>query len=131
MSGVLGSFATQTWSPDLDTPENKKFVSDFKAKHGTYPSFYGAQAYDAMFFIKQAVEKVGGNLSDKDALRKAMEETTYLPTRGNIKIGNNHFPISNLYLRETVADADGNWTTKIVSTVYEMHQDVYASECKM
>jgi branched-chain amino acid transport system substrate-binding protein len=131
LSGVLGSFATQTWSPDLDTPENKKFVSDFKAKHGTYPSFYGAQAYDAMFFIKQAVEKVGGNLSDKDALRKAMEETTYLPTRGNIKIGNNHFPISNLYLRETVADADGNWTTKIVSTVYEMHQDVYASECKM
>lgn len=112
LSGVLGSFATQTWSPDLDTPENKKFVSDFKAKHGTYPSFYGAQAYDAMFFIKQAVEKVGGNLSDKDALRKAMEETTYLPTRGNIKIGNNHFPISNLYLRETVADADGNWTDR-------------------
>ncbi len=131
LTGVLGSFATQTWSPDLDTPENKKFVSDFKAKHGTYPSFYGAQAYDAMFFIKQAVEKVGGNLTDKDALRKAMEEVTYLPTRGNIKIGNNHFPISNLYLRETVADADGNWTTKIVSTVYDMHQDVYASECKM
>ncbi|RVU39095.1 ABC transporter substrate-binding protein [Hwanghaeella grinnelliae] len=131
LTGVLGSFATQTWSPDLDTPENKKFVSDFKAKYGTYPSFYGAQAYDAMFFIKQAVEKVGGNLTDKDALRKAMKETTYLPTRGNIKIGNNHFPISNLYLRETVADADGNWTTKIVSTVYDMHQDVYASECKM
>ena len=131
LTGVLGSFATQTWSPDLDTPENKKFVSDFKAKHGTYPSFYGAQAYDAMFFIKQAVEKVGGNLTDKDALRKAMEEVTYLPTRGNTKIGNNHFPISNLYLRETVADADGNWTTKIVSTVYDMHQDVYASECKM
>ena len=131
LQGVLGSFATQTWSPDLDTPENKKFVTDFKAKHGEYPSFYGAQAYDAMYFIKQAVEKVGGNLDDKDALRKAMEETTYLPTRGNIKIGNNHFPISNLYLRETVADADGKWTTKIVSTVYNMHQDVYAAECKM
>ena len=131
LNGVMGSFATQTWSPDLDTPENKKFVTDFKAKYGHYPSFYGAQAYDAMYFIKQAVEKVGGNLEDKDALRKAMAETTYLPTRGNMTWGNNHFPIQNFYLRETVADADGNWTTKIVSTVYKNHQDPYAAECKM
>ena len=36
----------------------------------------------------------------------------------------------NVYLREAVTDADGNWTTKIVSTVYENHQDPYAAECK-
>ena len=33
MKGVLGSLATQFWSPDLDTPQNKKFVSAFLAKH--------------------------------------------------------------------------------------------------
>jgi hypothetical protein len=30
-----------------------------------------------------------------------------------------------------VVDADGNWTTKVVSTVYENHQDSFVDECKM
>ena len=129
LDGVLGSFATQTWSPDLETPENAKFVADFKAKHGGYPSFYAAQAYDALFFIKGAVEATGGDM-DTAKLAAAMKATTYLPTRGKMSMGNNNFPIQNLYLREAVKDADGNWTTKIVSTVYEAHQDPYAAECK-
>ncbi|MFK7945275.1 MAG: ABC transporter substrate-binding protein [Paracoccaceae bacterium] len=129
LDGVLGSFATQTWSPDLDTPENSRFVADFKAKHGAYPSFYAAQAYDALFFIKGAVEATGGDMST-DKLSAAMKATTYLPTRGKMSMGNNNFPIQDLYLREAVKDADGNWTTKIVSKVYEAHQDPYAAECK-
>ena len=69
MKGVLGSLMTQFWSPDLDTPQNKKFVSAFLAKHGRYPSFYAAQSYDTMFFIKSAVEAVGGDLSNMDGMR--------------------------------------------------------------
>jgi branched-chain amino acid transport system substrate-binding protein len=40
-------------------------------------------------------------------------------------------PIQNFYLREVVEDSEGRWTTKIVKTVYENHQDPYASQCKM
>ena len=129
LEGVLGSFATQTWSPDLDAGQNAKFVADFKAKHGAYPSFYAAQAYDALYFIKDAVEATGGDLST-DKLSAAMKATTAFATRGAVSMGNNNFPIQNLYLREAVKDADGNWTTKVVSTVYEAHQDPYAAECK-
>jgi branched-chain amino acid transport system substrate-binding protein len=128
LHGVLGSLATQTWSPDLDTPENAKFVADFKAAHGAYPSFYAAQAYDALYFIKTAIEANDGK-TDTDGLRAAMREVTYLPTRGAMAMGPNHFPIQNVYLREAVTDADGNWTTKIAATVYEAHQDPYAAEC--
>lgn len=131
IDGVLGSFATQTWAPDLDTPENKRFVADFLAKHGTYPSFYGAQSYDTIMAIKHAVEAVNGDLSNVDGLREAFRAIEYLPTRGKIKMGRNHFPISNLYLRETVVDSEGRWTTSIVDTVYEMHEDAYAAECNM
>ena len=130
LDGVLGSLATQTWSPDLETPENATFVAEFKEKYGSYPSFYAAQAYDALFFIKTAVEANGGDVDNVDTLRTAMQNVTYLPTRGEMKMGPNHFPIQNVYLREAVTDADGNWTTKIVSTVYEDHQDPYAGECK-
>ena len=88
-----------------------------------------AQAYDALYFIKDAVEATGGDMST-DKLSAAMKATTQFATRGAVSMGNNNFPIQNLYLRETVKDADGNWTTKIVSTVYEAHQDPYAAECK-
>ncbi len=131
MKGVLGSLMTQFWSPDMDTPQSKKFVSAFLKKHGRYPSFYAAQSYDAMFFIKSAVEAVKGNLSDMDGMRAALEKADFPSVRGSFKMGPNHFPIQNFYLREAAVDSEGRWTTKIISTVYEMHQDVYAKDCKL
>ena len=128
---VIGSRTTQEWGPSLDNPANKKFVADFKAKHGTYPSFYAAQSYDAIMMIAAAVEAVGGDLSNKDGLRAAMKSANYDSVRGKYTYGNNNFPIQNFYLREVVEDADGNWTTKVVQTVFENHQDSYASECKL
>lgn len=130
LEGVIGSLWTQTWAPDLDTPENLRFVEDFKAAHGREPSFYAAQAYDSLFFIKAAVEAAGGDVEDADALRAAMEAVTYLPTRGNVAVGANHFLIQDFYLREAIVGEDGNWTSRIVSTVYEDHVDPYAGDCR-
>ncbi len=131
MSGVLGSLNTQFWGPDLDTPQNKKFVSGFKEAYGRYPSFYAAQSYDTIFLIKSAVEAVGGNLDDMDGMRAAMMKADFPSVRGPFRYGNNHFPIQNFYLRQVVEDADGVWTTTVVDTVLKDHQDVYAAECKM
>ncbi len=131
MDGVLGSLMTQFWVPDLDNAQNKKFVSDFKGKHGRYPSFYAAQSYDTIFFLKSAVEAVGGNLKDMDGMRAAMKKADFPSVRGKFSFGNNHFPIQNFYLREAAADAEGNWTTKTVQTVYTGHQDPYAKDCKL
>jgi branched-chain amino acid transport system substrate-binding protein len=131
MEGVLGSLMTQFWAPDLDTPQNKKFVAGFKAKYGRYPSFYAAQSYDTIFLIKSAVEAVDGNLEDMDGMRAAMAKADFPSVRGPFTYGHNHFPIQNFYLRKVVADADGVWTTSIVSTVYTNHQDPYAAQCKM
>jgi branched-chain amino acid transport system substrate-binding protein len=128
---VLGSRMTQYWDPTLDNPQNKQFVTNFKAKHGTYPSFYASQSYDAMFYIKSAVEAVGGDLANKDGIRAALEKADFASVRGSFKMGPNHYPIQNFYLREVVADADGKWTTKVVQTVYEMNQDSQAKDCKM
>ncbi len=129
--GVLGSRMTQFWAPDLDTPQNKIFVSSFKKKYGRYPSFYAAQAYDTMFLIRSAVEAVDGDLTKKDEMRAAMKSANFPSVRGKFTYGNNGMPIQNFYLREVVADADGVWTTKIVKTVYKDHQDPYAKDCKL
>ena len=131
LTGVLGSKNTQQWSPDMDNAVNQRFVADYLKKHGKYPSFYGAQAYDSILLIKSAVDATGGNLKDKDALRAALKSADFDSVRGRYTYGNNHMPIQNFYLREVVEDSEGRWTTKIVKTVYKNHQDPYASQCKM
>jgi len=64
-------------------------------------------------------------------MRAKMRQADFPSVRGKFTYGNNHFPIQDFYLRQVVADSSGNWTTKIVQKVYENHQDVYASKCKM
>ncbi|MCB1448974.1 MAG: ABC transporter substrate-binding protein [Nitratireductor sp.] len=130
-NAVLGSKITQEWDPSLDNAANKKFVSDFKAKYGSYPSFYAAQSYDAIMLIASAVKATGGNMEDKAAVRAALKAANYDSVRGKYTYGNNNMPIQNFYLREVVADADGNWTTKVVETVFTDAVDPMAAECPM
>lgn len=128
---VLGARFTQQWDATLDNAANKKFVEDFRAKHGTYPSFYAAQSYDAIMLIASAVEAVGGDMSDMDAVRAAVKAADFDSVRGGFQFGTNNMPVQNFYLREVVEDADGNWATQVVSTVYENHVDPHAADCKM
>ena len=131
MEGVLGSVSTQHWGPDLDNEANKKFVADFREEHGTYPSFYAAQAYDSILLIKSAVDAVNGDLTDQDGMREAMKKADFASVRGEFTYGNNHMPVQDFYSRTVVEDADGNWTTEINKVVLDDHQDTYAAECNM
>ncbi len=131
ITSVLGSQQTNYWSPDFDNPQNQRFVADYKKAYGKYPSQYAAQSYDAIFYIKSAVEAVGGDLKDKDKVRAALMKADFPSVRGNFKMGSNHFPIQNFYLRKVVEDSEGVWTLQTVKTVMKDHQDSYASLCKM
>ena len=125
---AIGVVSTQTWSPDLDNAMNTRFVADYKAQFGAYPSFYAAQAYDTMMAIDHAVREAGS--TDTEAMRKVLAKGGIPTTRGSLAMNTNQFPIQNIYLREAVMDADGVATTKVIGTVFENHSDAYASECK-
>ena len=125
---AVGVVSTQTWSPDLDNAMNKRFVADYKAQFGGYPSFYAAQAYDTMMAIDHAVREAGS--ADTEAMRMVLAKGGIPTTRGPLAMNTNQFPIQNIYLREAVMDADGVATTKVIGTVFENHSDAYASECK-
>ena len=125
---AVGVVSTQTWSPDLDNAMNKRFVADYKAQFGGYPSFYAAQAYDTMMAIDHAVREAGS--ADTEAMRMVLAKGGIPTTRGSLAMNTNQFPIQNIYLREAVMDADGVATTKVIGTVFENHSDAYASECK-
>ena len=98
----LGILGAQEWVNDLPNDANKKFVADFNAKYKAHPSYYAAQTYDGVNLINSAIAAVHGDLSKKEEMRRAMEKADFKSVRGNFKFGNNHVPIQNFYLQETV-----------------------------
>ena len=127
---AVGIPGAQQWVNDLPNEANKKFVADYKAKYKTWPSFYGAQTYDAADLIDSALKAVKGDLSKKDEMRKAMEKADFKSVRGNFKFGPNHIPIQNFYLQDVVKEGD-DYGLKTVATIVENDQDKHVGKCQM
>jgi branched-chain amino acid transport system substrate-binding protein len=128
---ALGIPGAQQWVNDLPNEQNKRFVSDYRKKHpGLSPTFYGAQTYDAAILINSAVVATKGNLSDKEAVRKALEKADFKSVRGKFRFGKNHIPIQSFYLQEAVKDGDG-YALKTVATIVEDNQDRFHDKCPM
>ncbi|HTR86676.1 MAG TPA: ABC transporter substrate-binding protein [Reyranella sp.] len=128
---ALGTLGAQEWVNDLPNDQNKKYVADFKKKYNTYPSYYGAQSYDAIMLIASAAEALKGDLSNKDKVRAEMKKANFKSLRGGFKFGNNNFPIQNFYIQETVKDPQGMMTVKTIATAQTAAVDPYAAKCPM
>ena len=126
---AVGIPGAQQWVNDLPNAENKKFVTDYKAKYKSSPSFYGAQTYDAAILLDGALKETKGDL-DKDKLRKAIEKAPFKSVRGNFKFGPNHIPIQNFYLQEVIKEGE-DYRLKTVATIVENDQDKHVGKCKM
>lgn len=68
------------YSPNIDNPENKKFVSAFEAVNKSKPDLYGADSYGVLFFYKAAVEKARS--TDTDKVRAAMRGIQWATPQG-------------------------------------------------
>jgi branched-chain amino acid transport system substrate-binding protein len=129
---ALGVPGAQEWVNDLPNEQNKQFVADYRKKYpGKRPTYYGAQAYDAAQLINSAVVAVKGDMSQKEAIKAAMEKADFKSLRGPYKYGNNHIPIQNFYLQDVVKDAEGELSLKTVSTIVKDDQDRFHDKCPM
>ncbi len=128
---ALGVPGAQEWVNDLPNDANRKFVADYKAKYKLSPSFYGAQAYDAALLANSAVAAVGGDVTRKADMIKAMEKAAFTSIRGAFRFGNNHFPVQNFYLQDVVKGADGAPVLKTVATIVTDDQDTFHDKCQM
>jgi branched-chain amino acid transport system substrate-binding protein len=128
---ALGTLGAQEWVNDLPNEQNKRYVADFKKKHGVYPSYYGAQSYDAIMLVASAAEALKGDLSNKDKLRAELKKANFKSVRGDFKYNTNNFPIENFYIQETVKDPQGAMTVKTIATAVKDAKDPYYEKCPM
>jgi branched-chain amino acid transport system substrate-binding protein len=128
---ALGTLGAQEWVNDQPNEQNKHYVADFKKKHGVYPSYYGAQSYDAIMLIASAGEALKGDLSNKDKVRAELKKANFKSLRGDFKYNTNNFPIQNFYIQETVKDPQGVMTVKTIATAVKDGKDSYYEKCPM
>jgi len=128
---ALGTLGAQEWVNDLPNEQNKRYVADFKKKYNTYPSYYGAQSYDAIMLIASAAEALKGDLASKDKVRAELKKANFKSLRGDFKYNTNQFPIQNFYIQETVKDPAGMMTVKTIATAVKDAKDPYYEKCAM
>ena len=66
----------------MDVPMMANFVKNFKAKYDRYPSDWAVMEYDAVYTLKQGIEKAGS--IDTEKVKDALKEATIETCRGNL-----------------------------------------------
>jgi branched-chain amino acid transport system substrate-binding protein len=125
---AVGSLSGAMWDAALDTPDNKKFVSDFERKYKRTPSEYAATAYDAANILNIALgkAKAGDSKSLAAAVKAAGSEVKSV--RGPFAFNNNNLPIQNYYAFETVKSG-GKIVGQMVATPLVKQSDAYHGQC--
>ena len=126
---AVGMFGGANWAPNMDNPQNKKFVAGYEAAYNIVPGTYAMQGYDTALLIDSAVKAVKGDLSNKDAVSAALKKADFTSLRGDFKFNVNGYPIQNFYLTKVAKRPDGKFQTEIVEKVFSNYGDRYAKDC--
>ena len=115
---------------DLPNDANKKFVADFRAKHKTDPSFYGAQTYDAVPLLDSVVKAVKGDLTKKDEMRDEAAQGQLQVGARRLQVRPEPHPDPEL-LPPGSGEGRRRIPLKTVATIVENDQDKHFQKCKM
>jgi branched-chain amino acid transport system substrate-binding protein len=110
----LGTITPLIYSAAIDTPINKRFVKEYRAKFGKVPSYYSETCYTSARWINEAAKAIGGNVEDKEKFLAALRKVEIPDSpRGPIKLDAYGNPVQNIYVRK-VEKKDGElWNTVI------------------
>ncbi len=128
---AIGQVYTSFWGAELDNPANKKFVTAWKAKYGVEPSEFSTQAYEAGLLLDGAIRELGGDISNKEKFRQAVEHANFDSVRGHFRFANDHYPIQNHYLIRVVKGETGQAELKLGEVVLHDYANSYTAECPL
>lgn len=126
-----GIYASAMWTPSVDNPASKAFVSAFQKAYSRMPTQYAQQAYDTAKLIASGLAAVKGDLGKQGEFRQALRAAKFTSVRGSFRFGPNQHPIQDYYLTKFEKNASGEIVQNIVRRVASDYGDAYAAQCKM
>jgi len=76
-------FGIIEWVSAIDSPQNRKFIDDYKAKYKEVPTKFSVAGYQTVYILAQAIQKAGA--TDGDKVRDALKATSYDGLTGNYR----------------------------------------------
>ena len=73
-----GAIAFTSWTSTVDTPGNRAFVQNYRAKYGAEPNPWAAQSYAALYILAEAISNAQSTKST--AIRDALANTKNFDT---------------------------------------------------
>ncbi len=120
---ALGIITVWNYNYNLKTPENEKFVADYRKDYNRNPDFFSMGGYDGMHLIYAALEKTHGN-TDGQALIDAAKGMAWTSPRGPVSIDPaTRDIIENVYIFK-VEKVDGKPTDVLVDTLKNVKNPV-------
>jgi len=120
---ALGVVTPLIYSAALDTPANRKFVKEYRAKFGKVPSYFSETNYTSGRWISEAVKAVGGKVEDHEAFLAALRRVEIADAiRGPVKLDAYGNPIQNIYIRKVERNKDGELQNTVVVTIPAVSQ---------
>jgi branched-chain amino acid transport system substrate-binding protein len=71
------------WSPQVAYPGAKEYAENYKKLYKNYPSYHGAEAYSALYIMKDVLTRAKS--MTPDGIREAMKATNMMTAFGPIK----------------------------------------------
>ena len=120
---ALGVMTPLIYSAALDTPANRKFVKEYRAKFGKVPSYFSETNYTSGRWIHEAVKAVGGRVEDREAFLAALRKVE-IPdaVRGPLKLDAHGNPIQTIYIRKVERNKEGELQNTVIVTVPAVSQ---------
>lgn len=120
-----GVMTTLHYADSLDNSRNKAFRAAYRENYGLEADVYAVQGYDTGLLLAQALDKAGGDISNRDAIIAAMEGAVIDSPRGRWTMSKAHNPIQDFYLRRVE-----NGDNKVIAVAWKALEDP-ARGCSM
>ena len=120
---ALGVMTPLIYSAALDTPANRKFVKEYRAKFGKVPSYFSETNYTSGRWIHEAVKAVGGKVEDREAFLAALRKVE-IPdaVRGPLKLDAYGNPIQTIYIRKVERNKEGELQNTVIVSLPAVSQ---------
>src|SRR3989442_1632030 len=113
---AIGGMSPLIYSAALDTPVNKRFVTDYRKKYGKVPSYFSETCYTSTRWINEAAKAIGGDVENREKFLEALRRVEIPDApRGPVKLDSHGNPIQNIYVRK-VEKKDGELWNTVVHT---------------
>ena len=111
---ALNIYSGLSWSPTLQTVENQTFTTAFQQMTRRAPDGFAVLGYDTARWIAEALNQVGGDLTQMDRLREAFRAVRFSSPRGSFGFDSQtQTSTTPLYLRQ-VQSQDGKLVNQVV-----------------